>query len=154
MKPVAIVLLAVLAIGSSAAVAPPAVPVDKLLTAADVEKITGQTGVKAVPRNAAIGAGGDLNFGTATGAILVMVQVVDVKYYPQFKSAYFRTALAGVGEEAFTGITVGGTVENFACFKKGAQSVAVTGFVDLKSGKTALTRDQVVAMATIIASRM
>jgi hypothetical protein len=154
MKALAAFLLTVVAIGSSAALTPSVLPIDKLLTIADVETATGKAGIKTVPRNPSIGAGGDLNFATPAGDILVMVQVVDVKYYAQFKRTYFKTALAGAGDEAFTGAPLGGNTENFACFKKDAQTVAVTGFLDLRTGKSALTRDQVVALAKIIASRM
>jgi hypothetical protein len=103
MKRAAIPLLTGLVLVTLTIVAPAAVSVDKLLTVADVETATGRAGVRAIPRDPSKGAGGDLNFADARGEILVMIQVVEAKYYPEFKKAYFTAALAGVGDEAFTG---------------------------------------------------
>jgi hypothetical protein len=154
MKRAAIPLLTGLVLVTLTIVAPAAVSVDKLLTVADVETATGRAGVRAIPRDPSKGAGGDLNFADARGEILVMIQVVEAKYYPEFKKAYFTAALAGVGDEAFTGASLPGKPENFACFRKGDRCVAVTGFLDLSTGKPALNRDQVVALARVVVSRM
>jgi len=48
-------------------------PYDKLLTIADVEKVTGLSGVKTVPNGSQTGAGGMLNFVNASGKLVLAV---------------------------------------------------------------------------------
>jgi hypothetical protein len=50
---------------------------DQRLTTADVEKVSGMSGVKTVPRGSRPGAGGDLNFVGADGKLLLMVNFGD-----------------------------------------------------------------------------
>ena len=48
---------------------------ESLLTIKDVEDVSGMQGVKLVPRNPQVGAGGELNFALADGTLLLMVGV-------------------------------------------------------------------------------
>lgn len=50
---------------------------EELLTIKDVEAVTGIQGIKLVPRNPQIGAGGELNFALADGSMVLMVGVQD-----------------------------------------------------------------------------
>src|SRR5690349_12432445 len=54
---------------------------DGRLTPADVERLSGATGVRLVPRGSQTGAGGDLNFVTAEGKLLLMVNFGDAQLY-------------------------------------------------------------------------
>jgi len=56
-------------------------PVTALLTAADVEKVVGASGVTSVPRMSQPGAGGDLNFAGPDGKLLVMISVGNAQLY-------------------------------------------------------------------------
>jgi hypothetical protein len=51
------------------------------LTAADIEKVSGLTGVKSIPRDPGKGAGGNLNFSASDDNLIVMVQFVNKSYY-------------------------------------------------------------------------
>ncbi len=50
---------------------------EKLLTIEEVESVTGIEGIKLVPRNPQIGAGGELNFALADGSMVLMVGIQD-----------------------------------------------------------------------------
>jgi hypothetical protein len=125
------------------------------LTTADVERVTGRAGITSVPKNSTTGAGGDLNFATSDGKLALMVQILEKKYFAQFK-AYFKSSVAGVGDEAFQGETLRGYPTNLFMFTKGETCVALTSFPEPSSGERRLfvTADQEIELAKIIASRM
>lgn len=129
-------------------------PYDKYLTAADVLKVSGITDVKPVAHNPSVGAGGDLNFATSDGRMIVMAQFVDKRYYADYKKAYFQAAVTGVGEEAFQGATIPNSPPNVIIFRKGDKCIALTGFQDFISWKNMLTIEQIITLAKIIVSRM
>ncbi|MDP2300535.1 MAG: hypothetical protein Q8M55_07465, partial [Actinomycetota bacterium] len=56
-------------------VAPPPVDPSALLTPADVEQVTGLTGLSVVPYDPAVGAGGDVNIADETGQLVAMLIV-------------------------------------------------------------------------------
>src|SRR3569833_218936 len=73
-----------------------------LLTAADIEKITGQSGVKKVAKGSSPAANVDLNFSRADGRFLIGANLNDAKYYDDAKKAVGKVDLVtGVGDEAF-----------------------------------------------------
>jgi len=125
------------------------------LTPEDVSGATGRAGVKRIPKNVSMGAGGDLNFGTEDDKVMLMVQVVDMKFFNQFK-AYHKRDVGGVGDAAFTGGTLRGYDENLVVFSKGDRCVALTSFPDPQGEGQALfvTIDQTIALAKVVASRM
>lgn len=126
------------------------------LTAADVEKVTGRAGIKAIPRDPSVGAGGDLNFATSDDETALMVQIVDKSYCAGFKQPYFKSAVAGVGDEAFQGETLRGYPANLVVFAKGEKCVALTAFPAPSADNPALfvTVDQAIELAKIVESRM
>lgn len=125
------------------------------LTPEDVGGATGRAGVKRIPKDVSTGAGGDLNFGTPDDKVMLMVQVVDLKFFGQFK-AYHKRDVGGVGDAAFTGGTLRGYDENLVVFSKGDRCVALTSFPDPQGEGQALfvTIDQTIALAKVVASRM
>lgn len=131
-------------------------PYDAYLKAGDIEKVTGLKGVKSIDRNPSIGAGGDLNFTTADGKLIVMIQVVSKSQYAGYKQYFFKSDIKGIGEQAMEGTTVAGMPSNLVAFTKGIQCVALTAFGDQASDgrKNMLTQDQMKALARTIASRM
>ena len=126
------------------------------LTAADVEKVTGRAGMKYIDRDPTVGAGGDLNFITSDDQSALMVQIVAKSYYAGFKEPYFKSALSGIGDEAFQGAMVPGYPPNLVVFLKGDKCVALTAFADQKSGEMTniITIEQLTELAKIIDSRM
>ena len=131
-------------------------PYDGYLKASDIEKTAGLKGVKSIERNPSIGAGGDLNFATADGKLIVMIQVVSKSQYAGYKQYFFKSDIKGVGEQAMEGTTIPGMPPNLVAFTKGVECVALTAFGDQASDgkKNMLTIDQMKALAKTIASRM
>ncbi len=85
-------------------------PNDKLLSVADVAKITGIQGLKTAPKDPSKHMIGDLNFVKPDGKRLLSVvfEIVDLKAFAQtkqsssFKSVY-NSPVKGVGDEAYDG---------------------------------------------------
>jgi hypothetical protein len=129
---------------------------DHIISAADVDKATGLTGVKQVPREPLNKfRNGDLNFVQKNDQPLLMVQ-----FRPAFMletlrsdSGYFKASVPGVGEEAFTSPSFD---PQFSInFRKGNTVAIVTTHIDPKDKKkTILSMDQLIALAKLVASRM
>lgn len=128
------------------------------LTAADIEKVSGLTGVELIPRNPKIGAGGTLNFATTNGDtnLIVMVQVVSKSYYEGYKEVCKENSgIKGLGDQAMRGATISNYPENLVAFTKGNTCIALTVFGNMKDiGKNMLTIEQTTELAKIIASRL
>ena len=129
---------------------------DHIISAADVEKATGLTGVKQVPRvKLDKYRNGDLNFVTRDDQPLLMIQFRPLFLFDQMKAdpGYAKAALAGVGEAAFTSPAFD---PQFAVnFVKGGHFAIVTTHVDPKDkAKTVLKLDQVIAVAKLVASKL
>jgi hypothetical protein len=124
---------------------------DKLLTAADVEKISGVKGVKAVKRGENKYAFGDLNFVAPDGNMVVQVNVTAASVYDN--AAKMKEMIAhtvpNVGDAAFVGPP--GSMQYVLYAKKGSGSITVNGF--LHNGKPSLTETQVVEIGRLILSR-
>jgi hypothetical protein len=127
---------------------------DKYLTAADVEKVTGMKGVKAIARGSVSAAGGDLNFADAAGELILMVQFTDAKKFAGFKTKYASSAVPGVGDQAVQGAVMPGMPDNLLAFTKGAQCVVLTAFADFTTNRVYLKIDQLSALGKLIASRI
>jgi len=128
---------------------------ENLLTASDVEQISGLKGVKFVARNPKIGAGGDLNFSTNGDKLIVMIQVVDESNFEGYKKYYFKSSVSGLGQEAMRGATLAGLPDNQIAFKKGNKCVALTSFMNMENMKSnMLSPEQIIALAKIIDSRI
>src|SRR5512141_1471015 len=78
---------------------------DRIISASDVEKVAGLTGVKQVPRDQSSKfKNGDLNFVTGADQPILMIEFRPVFVFDAMKSdsGYYKKPLAGLGEEAFT----------------------------------------------------
>ncbi len=129
-------------------------PNEKLLTAADVEKVTGMKGISLVPRGSVAGAGGDLNFTDSSGELILMVQFTDARNYAGFKSKYAKGAAASVGDEAILAAVMPGLAENLLAFRKGNRCIVLTAFADFVKQKVYLTADQLTVLGRLVASRL
>lgn len=125
-----------------------AVADDLPLTVAQVEKITGQSGLatKAAKYDKA-----GTNFVTAQGATVITLKVARAGIYDVWKSQPAmndQAAYAGLGEDAV--ISKKG---HYICFKKSGRGVCVVGGIDLP-GKPALATDAHIAeLAKLAAAR-
>lgn len=162
-----LVLVAILAAGCSAApksstatqpAAKPVTPVGKLLTVADVEKVTGIQGLKLAPHDPSKGAAGELNFARPDGTLIVLLTTMPASAYADAKSFTdaFRADLPGIGDEAFEGPSKRIKTEPYTLtFRKGDRAFAMASFFDLKHGaKPFLTEAQLKKLAGIILSRL
>ncbi len=127
---------------------------DKYLSAADVEKATGLSGIRLIPRGSAAGAGGDLNFANDAGDLILMVQFAEARNFAGLKAKYGKGAVAGVGDQAIEGGSMPGMPDNLVAFTKGTHCVVLTAFGDFVNKKVYLTIDQLTALAKTIASRL
>jgi hypothetical protein len=156
MKKYALALMSLLVLAGFAATAIAAGQYDHIITAADVEKLTGLTGVKQVPREPLNKfRNGDLNFVTKTDQPLLMIQFRPGFMLETLKadSGYFKAAVKGIGDEAFTSPSFD---PQFSLnFRKGQYVAIVTTDIDPKDKKkTMLSMDQLTALAKLVASRM
>jgi len=134
---------------------PATVDYTKLLTAADVEQVSGKTGVKAVPADSQAGAGGDLNFADETGELIVMANFGDAAWFAAMKdSANYRGPVQGVGEEAFNGPTedMGPKIYQLGAFE-GQTGVLLTSFLDPGEGEPILPQPKLEELAAIVLER-
>ena len=130
---------------------------DSFLTIADVEKVSGLTGIKIVAKDPSKGAGGDLNFATADGKLVMMANFLNVRYFQEYKKqpSYFKAPVAGVGDEAFSGPKRDPQYVLF--FRKGNYCVTLSSFFNpegTSTNPTMLTMNQLIALGKTIAARI
>lgn len=155
MKSRLIVVLLIVTSSFLSAGTSPAGQFDAIISAADVEKVTGMTGVKQVPRDRTSKfKNGDLNF------IVIDQPILMIEFRPGFAfeamktdSGYYKTPVQGIGEEAFTSPAF--DPQFSVNFRKGKYVAVITTHIDGKDKKrTILSMDQLVSLAKLVASRM
>jgi len=139
---------------------------DKLLNVADVEKLTGATGVKTVPNGSRPGAGGHLNFVRGDGKLLLMVNFGDAQLYTKARTQkeikvgdktypmeLFAHAIPGLGDEAFA--SPPGPVQYVLYARKGNHAISVSTYYAAagEKEKPLLTEAQLKEVAQLILSR-
>jgi len=130
----------------------------KLLTVADVTKVTGIQGVRFVARGQAKGAGGDLNFAMPDGHLLLLVVVMDNTSTFETWKKLSVDQVSGVGDEAFSGPKNMPEPYNLYVRSNG-QSISIASFFDYKPEavgklKPLLTIGQLTELAKIVVSRL
>jgi len=130
----------------------------KLLTVADVTKITSIQGVKLVDKDPSKGAGGDLNFATPDGKMLLLLVVTeDSNAFDEWKRISVAP-ISGVGDEAFSGPK--GVPEPYNVYVRSKnQFISLGSFFDNKQAATGkmiplLTIAQLTELAKIVVSRL
>lgn len=129
---------------------------EKLLTPKDVEKVTGIQGLKLIPKNPVIGAGGDLNFAKGDDTVVLIANIQDSSRYKKWKSeeGFFHASVSGIGDEAFEGPS-DGEDRYILIFQKGNKAVSLSSFFDMNAGgKPFLAQNQLRELAKIIISRL
>ena len=127
-----------------------------LLTIADVEKVSGLTGIKTVERQSMPGAGGDVNFVSAEGELVLIASFYDGANFDALMSTpNYREPLSGLGDAAFVGPSkdVMATLYEVG-FKKGDHTALLVTFFKSMSQDTVLTMNQVKELAGIVESRL
>jgi hypothetical protein len=129
----------------------------KILTAADVSKVTGLSGVVLVPRDPHKGAGGDLNFALPNGKMILLVTFLDTKNYNDSKAMkdVYGGEVKGVGDQAFIGKVMG--MESILYFLKGGRGAALSSFIDTDHGwpgKPYVSQPQLRQLAALMLTRM
>lgn len=129
---------------------------DRIISVADVEKVTGLTGVKQVPRDQTSKfKNGDLNFVAGQGQPILMIEFRPVFVFDAMKSdsGYFKKPVPGLGEEAFTSPAF--DPQFSVNLRKGKYVAVVTTHIDPRDKmRTVLSLDQLTSLAAIVASRM
>lgn len=126
----------------------------KLLTVADVTKVTGIQGVKLVDKDPSKGAGGDLNFATADGNMLLLLVVTEeASAFEEWKRISVAP-IGGVGDEAFSGPK--GVPEPYNVYVRSKnQFFSLASFLDGQGQmKPLLTIAQLTELAKIVVSRL
>jgi hypothetical protein len=139
---------------------------DKRLTAGDVEKAIGLSGVKTVPRGSQPGAGGDLNFIGPDGKLVLMVNFGNQQLYNKARTQkeikigdqtypmeLFAHAVTGLGDEAFA--SPPGKVQYVIYARKGNNAISVSTYYSGigENLKPVLSEAQLKQIAQIIFSR-
>ncbi|MDO8963180.1 MAG: hypothetical protein Q7W30_01675 [Coriobacteriia bacterium] len=129
-----------------------------LLTPADVETVSGFTGLKTVPYDPSIGAGGKVNIAEADGQLVAMLLVHGPEFYKIWKGdgqTFLRDYTPTVGDESFIGPAASVTTDSYIFgFRKGSYSVVVDTFFRAKGVRKVLSVDQLAELARIVASRL
>ena len=126
-----------------------------ILTADDISKVTGISGVVLVPYDPHKGAGGDLNFALPDGKMLLLVSFLDAPSYSASKTiqGIYGGEVKGVGDEAFIGKVMG--MESILYFRKGARAAGLSSFLDMEhTGKPYISQTQLRQLAALMLSRM
>lgn len=125
---------------------------DKLLTASDVERVTGLKGIKLVPQDFSKAIVGDLNVFRQDGERLLAVTLWDLTTYEMAKLGH-PYAVEGLADEAFEGPT--GSIEHGELiFRKGNRAAVVISELDPGTNKPFVFGKPLRELARIIASRM
>ena len=138
---------------------------DSRLTIADVERVTGLTGLQAVRPGEVPGAGPGLNFAGADRKMVLMVNFGTAALYRRARAQtemkigatttpmpLFHAAVPGIGDEAFD--SPPGPVQYVIYLRKGEKAASLTTFFKRDGKTTVLTIDQLKRLAAIVASRL
>jgi hypothetical protein len=123
----------------------------KLLTPADVQKVTGLQ-VKMVPYDPKSGAGGDLNFALASGELALMLKVMDAKLWD--RSLQYRAKdVTGIGDKAYIGPP--GPMQDLLAVMKGTKAFTLSSYMSTTDmSKTVLSVAQLQELAKIVVTRL
>ena len=129
---------------------------ENILTAQDVERVTGMSGIMRVPRQpVSTFMNGELNFISRDGSPLLMVQIRPDYVYEDLKAdkGYFKSAVSGIGEDAFTSPSF--DPQFSVNVRKGQYVMVITTNIDPRNKKrTFLGMDQLLKIANIVDKRL
>ncbi len=125
-----------------------------VLTVAEVEKISGLTGLHTVPKNQAMGAGGELNIAGADNKLVLMVMVQPQSTFEFWKKQYGAKGepVAKLGSEAFR--SKPGEFISYVVFLKGGTGVWVQSMGWKKGGGANFNAQQLEELAKLAEPRV
>lgn len=125
-----------------------------MLTAVDLEKITGMSGIHATPKDQAKGAGGELNFENAENKLVTIVMIQDASMFDFWKKQYGKLAdpVPNLGSEAF--ITKPKSAIAYVFFKKANKAIWIQSMGWNKKGGNNVSDAQLLEMAKLAVSRL
>jgi len=128
----------------------------KSLSISDVEKVTGLSGLKLVPRDQKSKVlTGDLNFVDPSGQPVLIIQFRPLFVFEKWKAdgGSFKESVSGVGDDAFMGPAF--DPQFFVDFKKGDHTVVVSTVISSDDMmKTVLPMEKLIEIGKLIASRI
>lgn len=134
-----------------------AVEVAGLLTPADVEAVSGLTGLTVVAYDPAVGAGGDVNIANADGQLVAMLVVEGPETWDAWLTdgnTVSEPVTPPVGDESFIGPNPDITPDVYIFgFRKGDVAVVIDTYFDT-NGEVMLSIDQLRELAEIVAGRL
>ena len=124
-----------------------------ILTTADIQKVSGLTGITTTAKNAITGAAGDLNFAGADGKLVAIV-MISTSMFDTWQKKYggFGEPVPELGADAFR--TKPKAMINYVVFRKGGTAVWIQSMGYKKDGSQTLDAKQLTDLAKIAASRM
>jgi predicted small lipoprotein YifL len=129
-------------------------PAAELLTAADVEKVSGIKEVQALEKGANKQAIGELNFANDKGGVFLVVRLGDRDQFDQVSETdTFGEKTTGVGDDAFIGpAETKSETPNILVFREGEDTAALTTFFS-GPDETVLSIDQLKELGNVMAER-
>ncbi len=134
-----------------------AVPYESCLTVEDVEKVSGLRSVNKVPHHPSKFMGGDLNFVNERGEKILCVVFSTAGHFEMFKSSMTEgvsTPAAGVGDEAFAGLSSSERSTQFLVLRKGGHAAFLIAPAPDGEQNIRLTLAQLVAIGKILTARL
>lgn len=138
---------------------------DSRLTVADVEKVTGLTGVHVVTPRSQPGAGPGLNFADSDNKLILMVNFGTDALYRRARAqtemtvgsakvpmVLYHADVGGIGDEAFD--SPPGPVQYVIYLRKGTKAASITTYFDSSGKKTRLSIEQLKTIAKTVAARL
>lgn len=134
---------------------------EKMLTPEDVAGVCGLTGVRCVPKDPSKGAGGDLNFTTADGEPLLLVNFGNKRKFDELKASQYSHGvdIDGLGDAAFSCPSPSLRPDPYGlCFLSKDLAVTINSHLgkpsaDGEAPKALLSQDQLKQLAQIIMQR-
>ncbi len=121
------------------------------LTVADVEAVSGLSGVALIGKNEIPGAGGDLNFVRADRKLLLLVNIADASNYTAAKQQFDKiTVIPGIGDEAFTPDAFAWVLYG----RKGGRFFGLGSGLDPATGNPILNAPQLQRLGKLIVGRI
>lgn len=128
-----------------------------LLTPADVEAVSGLSGLSVVAYDPAVGAGGDVNIATADGQLVAMLVVEGPETWDAWLTdgnTVGESVTPPVGDESFIGPNPDISPDTYIFgFRKGEVAIVIDTYFD-SNGEVVLSVDQLRELAEIVAGRL
>jgi len=127
------------------------------LTVEDVEQATGLQNMRQISSHPSKFLGGDLNFVNPEGSKVLCVVFSKASQFQTYRSMMpmdLTTAVMGVGEEAFAGLSTADRSTQFLVFRMGDHMVYLIAATAAGEQRSGITLEQLVAIGKIMTARL